>query len=137
MKTILYLVIIMVIGLLMAGCDNTSEEIKFESVSSGNVEIVKTESSIEPSDLTEEMAYEAIVKYCTETYGYSPESSSMYIEIGDGTDNEYQMRFRSYTGAYVYFHIDKTTGVTRMVESVPDLDVEEEAGTINVFDYLD
>ena len=31
---------------------------------------------------------------------------------------------------------DNTNGATRMVERVPNLNVEEDAGTINLFDYL-
>jgi hypothetical protein len=44
--------------------------------------------------------------------------------------------FRSYTGAFVHFYVNKTNGATRMVERVPNLNVEEDAGTINLFDYL-
>lgn len=136
MKNIFYLMAIMALGLLMVGCNNTNEEVKNEPVSSGNAEVAVVETPVESGEFTEEMAYEGIKKYCNETYGYTENSSSMYIEIGDGTDDEYQMRFRSYTGAYVYFYIDKSTGVARMVETVPDLNVEEEVGTINVYDYL-
>ena len=57
--------------------------------------------------------------------------------MGEETDSAYQVIFRSYTGAFVYFLVDKTTGATRMIEKVPSLNVEEEAGTINLFDYLD
>jgi len=41
-----------------------------------------------------------------------------------------------YTGATVHFYVDKHTGVTRMVEKVPLLDIENETGRINLFDYL-
>jgi hypothetical protein len=44
--------------------------------------------------------------------------------------------FRSYTGAKVYFHVDKNSGTTRIVEHAPVIDVEEETGTINLYDYL-
>ncbi len=136
MKKILFATALLAIALLMVGCDNTNEEIKNKPEPSGNSEVAIVEPSSSETQLTEEKAYEAIQNYCNETYGYTPESSSMYIEIGDEIDNEYQMRFRSYTGAFVYFYIDKATGDARMVEKVPDLDVEEESGTINVFDYL-
>jgi hypothetical protein len=36
----------------------------------------------------------------------------------------------------VHFYVDKTSGTTKMVEKVPSLNVEEDAGTINLFDYL-
>ena len=42
----------------------------------------------------------------------------------------------TFTGAFVHFYVNKTTGTTRMVEKVPSLNVEEEAGTINLYDYL-
>ncbi len=32
--------------------------------------------------------------------------------------------------------IDKTSGTTRMEEYVPTLDIRNEAGTIDIFDYL-
>jgi hypothetical protein len=61
----------------------------------------------------------------------------MSVTMGDETDKEYQVIFRSYTGALVNFYVDKSSGKTRMVESVPTLDVDSVAGTINLFDYLD
>ena len=136
MKKIFFATTILATAILMVGCSNTNEEIKNEPMTSGNSEVAVVETSTPKTQLTEDEVYGAIQNYCNETYGYTPESSSMYIEIGDEIDNEYQMRFRSYTGAFVYFYIDKVTGDARMVEKVPDLDIEEEAGTINVFDYL-
>ena len=40
-------------------------------------------------------------------------------------------------GAFVNFYVDKTSGTTRMEEYVPNLDVRSEAGTIELFDYLE
>ena len=57
--------------------------------------------------------------------------------MGEETDTEYQVIFRSYTGAFVYFYVDKESGTARMIEYVPALEIEEEAGTINIFDYLE
>ena len=57
--------------------------------------------------------------------------------MGEETETEYQVVFRSYTGAFVHFFVDKTSGTTKMVEKVPDLNVEADAGTINLFDYLE
>ena len=61
----------------------------------------------------------------------------MYLTMGEETDSTYQVVFRSYTGAFVHFYVNKTSGTTRMVEKVPSLNVEEEAGTIELFDYLE
>ena len=61
----------------------------------------------------------------------------MFVQMGEETDSAYQVVFRSYTGAFVLFYVDKTSGTTRMVEKVPSLNVEEEAGVIDLFDYLE
>ena len=61
----------------------------------------------------------------------------MYLTMGEETDSTYQVVFRSYTDAFVHFYVNKTSGTTRMVEKVPSLNVEEESGTIDLFDYLE
>ena len=60
----------------------------------------------------------------------------MYVQMGEETDSAYRVVFRSYTGAFVHFYVDKASGTTRMVEKVPSLNIEEQSGTINLFDYL-
>ena len=93
----------------------------------------------QPSPITEEMAYEGVSNYCHKTYDWSiaeENPSIMYVEMGEETESDYHVVFRSYTGAFVHFYVDKTSGNTRMVEEVPTLDVEEETGTIDLFDYL-
>ena len=87
--------------------------------------------------ITAEMAYEGVNNYCHSEYDWSTHSSMMYVEMGDETETEYKVIFRSYTGAFIYFYVGKTSGSTRMVEYVPSLDIENEAGTINLFDYLE
>ena len=90
--------------------------------------------------VTSDMAYEGVNNYCHSTYDWSiakENPSIMYVAIGEETESEYQVIFRSYTGAFVYFYVGKADGTTRMVEYVPSLDVEDETGTINIFDYLD
>ena len=85
------------------------------------------------------MAYEGVSNYCQSAYDWSvakENPSIMYVEMGEETDSAYQVVFRSYTGAFVNFYVNKTSGATRMVERVPNLNVEEDAGTINLFDYL-
>jgi hypothetical protein len=57
--------------------------------------------------------------------------------MGEETDSTYQVVFRSYTGAFVHFYVNKASGTTRMVEKVPNLNIEEESGTIDLFDYLE
>ena len=90
--------------------------------------------------ISAEMAYEGVNNYCHSAYDWSVAEgnpSIMGVEMGEETDSAYQVVFRSYTGALVNFYVDKASGTTRMVESVPALDVMEEVGTINLFDYLE
>jgi len=89
--------------------------------------------------ITEEMAYEGVNNYCHSRYDWSvaeENPSMMYVQMGEETETEYQVIFRSYTGAFVYFYVDKSSGTTRMVEYVPSLDVKDEVGTIDLQEYL-
>ncbi|MBQ9192928.1 MAG: hypothetical protein IJ156_04335 [Bacteroidales bacterium] len=90
--------------------------------------------------ITEEMAFEGVSNYCHEAVDWSvaeENPSLMELSMGEETDTEYQVVFRSYTGALTYFHVDKASGVTRMEEYVPFLDIRNEAGTIDLYDYLE
>ena len=92
------------------------------------------------SEITAEMAYEGVSNYCHSAYDWSvakENPSIMYVQMGEETDSAFQVVFRSYTGAFVNFYVDKATGTTRMEEYVPTLDVRNEAGTINLYDYLE
>jgi hypothetical protein len=85
------------------------------------------------------MAYEGVNNYCHSTYDWSvteENPSIMYVTMGEETDSTYQVIFRSYTAAMTYFYVNKANGSTRMLEQVPALNIENEAGTINLFDYL-
>ena len=91
------------------------------------------------SEITAEMAYEGVSNYCHSAYDWSvakDNPSIMYVQMGEETDSAYQVVFRSYTGAFVNFYVNKATGTTRMEEYVPTLDVKSDAGTIELFDYL-
>ena len=90
--------------------------------------------------VSEEMAFEGVNNYCHSAYDWSAAKDNpdiMYLTMGEETDSAYQLVFRSYTGAFVHFYVDKSSGTTRIVEKVPSLNVEEEAGTIDLFDYLE
>ena len=91
------------------------------------------------SKITAEMAYEGVNNYCHSAYDWSvakDNPSIMYVQMGEETDSAYQVVFRSYTGAFVNFYVDKASGTTRMEEYVPTLNVRNEAGTIELSDYL-
>ena len=85
------------------------------------------------------MALEGVSNYCHNEFDWSAAQdnpSIMYVAMGDSTETEYKVVFRSYTGALTYFYINKASGSTRMVEFVPALNIESEAGSINLRDYL-
>ena len=97
-------------------------------------------SNTSKSEITAEMAYEGVSNYCHSEYDWSvakENPSIMYVQMGEETDSAYQVVFRSYTGALVNFYVDKATGTTKMEEYVPTLDVRSDAGTIDIFDYID
>ena len=92
------------------------------------------------ADITAEMAFEGVNNYCHSEYDWSiaeENPSMMSVTMGEETETEYKVIFRSYTGALVNFYVDKSSGKTRMVESVPALDVDSVTGTIDLLDYID
>jgi hypothetical protein len=119
------------VALLLCSCNNN----KVNDTQSTDLQTEDTLRTI-----TEEMAYEGVNNYCHKEYDWGVAKDNpdiMYVKIGEETDSAYQVVFRSYTGAFVHFYVNKTSGTTKMVEKVPSLNVEEEAGTINLFDYLE
>lgn len=91
------------------------------------------------AEITAEMAYEGVNNYCHQEYDWSAAQDNpdmMYVTMGEETEAKYKVIFRSYTGALVYFYVDKASGKTRMVEYVPALDAENEVGTLDLSDYL-
>ena len=96
--------------------------------------------NVQPAAITSDMAYEGVNNYCHSNYDWSiaaDNPSMMTVTMGEESTSEFQVIFRSYTGAFVFFYVDKASGKTRMVESVPALDVDSVIGTIDLMDYLD
>ena len=126
-----YITLIFVcVALFFCSCINNKTEVTPSSD-------VQTEDTLRT--ITKEMAFEGVNNYCHKEYDCSVAKDNpdiMYVQLGEETDSAYQVVFRSYTGAFVHFYVNKTSGATRMVERVPNLNVEEEAGTIELFDYL-
>ena len=119
------------VALFLCSCNN----IKVNDTQSTDLQTEDTLRTI-----TEEMAYEGVNNYCHKEYDWGVAKDNpdiMFVQMGEETDSAYQVVFRSYTGAFVHFYVNKTSGTTKMVEKVPSLNVEEEAGTINLFDYLE
>jgi len=93
-----------------------------------------------PDQISARMAVDGVSNYCHSEFDWSPAQdnpSIMYVSLADSTETEYKVVFRSYTGALTYFYVDKASGTTRMVEFVPALNIENQAGSINLRDYLE
>lgn len=90
-------------------------------------------------ELTAEMAVQGVSNYCHEAYDWSFAKENpdiMYVTLGEETESEYVVIFRSYTASFIYFHVDKASGEARMTEVVPILGIEDDAGSIQIRDYL-
>jgi hypothetical protein len=89
--------------------------------------------------ITADMAREGVSNYCRSNYDWSPAEDHpdlMYVTLGDETDSTFQVIFRSYTGSFTYFQVNKSGGRTKMTEYVPALNIEQDAGTIELLDWL-
>ena len=128
--------------IFFASCkDNAKSEVSQSLTADTEAkDTVRTDTTIATKPkTTKEMALEGVSNYCHKSYDWSAAKdnpSIMYVEMGEETETEYQVNFRSYTGAFVYFHVDKATGKTRMVEHVPNLNITEEAGSIDLLEYI-
>ncbi|MCR5312254.1 MAG: hypothetical protein K6E54_01150 [Bacteroidaceae bacterium] len=119
---------------------NKSDERGTESSELNATEDVSLNDSSVVSKIDGNMAYEGVNNYCHKEYDWSvaeENPSMMYVKMGEETDSTYQVIFRSYTGAFVYFYVNKESGSTRMVEHVPAVNITSEAGTINLLEYLE
>ena len=95
-------------------------------------------NKVEP--ISARMAVDGVSNYCHSEFDWSvaqDNPSMMYVILADSTETEYKVVFRSYTGAFINFFVDRESGSTRMVEFVPALNLESEAGSINLRDYLE
>ena len=114
MKKLVFLFLLgFVVCALLQGCGK-AEEIADTSRAKEALDAPSSESKI-----TEEMAYEGVSNYCHGAYDWSMAEDNpdmMYLEMGEETKAEYQVIFRSYTGAFVYFYVDKSSGTTRITE---------------------
>ena len=133
-KVILGLILPIAMSAMLFGC-GTSKESVGDTGSHGD-----STSDSPRNSISEQMAYDGVYNYCHSAYDWSIAEDNpdiMSLEMGEENETEYQVVFRSYTGAFVYFYVDKANAETRLVECVPSLGIEEETGRINLYDYLD
>ncbi len=130
-----YLLIALIVFTAFAGCGKAEDARKDDAgnkIEDGKKDGIK---------LTAENTYEAVSNYCKKFFEWSPEgadpSTEVYLAKGDETDTEFNFTFRSYTGSFTDFHVNKATGETRVVERVPIVGIEEEKDPINIFDYIE
>jgi len=134
MKKVLCIILAaLMAGAMLQGCGSKSD-------AANTPQPAETETAVSPEALIpEETAYEGVRRYCRIEYGRELEEDelSARLEMGEATESEYRVIFHSYTGAVVTFFVEKSGGRTRMVEYVPALDIENEAGTFDLLDYLE
>ena len=146
MKKILFSMAVMLA--IVSSCNKSkteqpqaSEPVAQDTIKPAHAEQAKVAkaNSVKIAKITPELAYEGINNYCHKEFDWSPAKenpSIMYVAMGDETETEYKVIFRSYTGSFTYFYVNKNTGKTRMEEFVPALDITQESGTLNLFDYV-
>ena len=125
--------VLWVLVAMLQGCGSkdTSADYPPSSETSG--------AEVPETGITAEMAFEGVNNYCHTHYDWSIAEENpdiMYVRMGEESDTSYQVIFRSYTGAFVYFTVDKASGMTSMKEVVPNLGVESDAGEFSLYDYL-
>ena len=128
-KLICVMMIVLMMGVMLQGCGSKDTSADYPPSS----EISGTDV------ITAEIVYEGVNNYCHTHYDWSIAEENpdiMYVRMGEESDTSYQVIFRSYTGAFVYFIVDKASGMTSMKEVVPNLDVESDAGEFSLYDYL-
>ena len=119
--------------------EQTEKQDSLPTAKDGTVAEKQDSTADKKSGITAEMALKGVDNYCHKEYDWSvakENPSMMYVQMGEETETEYKVVFRSYTGSFVYFFVDKATGKTRMVDFVPALNIEEESGTIDLLEYL-
>ena len=132
-KLICVMMIVLMMGVMLQGCGSkdTSADNSRSSETLG--------AAVSETGITAEMAFEGVNNYCHTHYDWSIAEENpdiMYVRMGEESDTSYQVIFRSYTGAFVYFTVDKASGMTTMKEVVPNLGVESDAGEFSLYDYL-
>ncbi|MBQ9199540.1 MAG: hypothetical protein IJ141_05125 [Lachnospiraceae bacterium] len=114
---------------------------KVDPASIGN-KSTETTTSTTKEPLTKEQAYDAVVNYCAEQNPGLEETVKsgrfLFWQVCDLDGDEYVVTYRSYTGAYEYFHVNIYTGNVYSYQYVRGIiDEPELTGTnFNAYDYL-
>lgn len=99
----------------------------------------ENEGSDQEDGLTEEEAYNAVYQYADENYGMDTvEEYHGYLTYVEeqSSDEQYTYALRSYTGAYVFFYVDATSGEVYSEDLSPITDeMENYRYVCNVWEY--
>lgn len=102
-------------------------------------EISNSQSS---KELDRDQTLAAIERFCREQ---NPDLNNMsqdeyffYWELTSETEQEYVVTYRSYTGSFTYFHVNKATGEVTTMEYVPGITDGEVPGAekFQIWDYI-
>lgn len=102
-------------------------------------EISNSQSS---KELDRDQALAAIERFCREQNpdlnNMSQDEYSFYWELTSETEQEYVVTYRSYTGSFTYFHVNKATGEVTTMEYVPGITDGEVPGAeeFQIWDYI-
>ena len=102
-------------------------------------EISNSQSS---KELDRDQTLAAIVRFCREQNpdlnNMSQDEYSFYWELTSETEQEYVVTYRSYTGSFTYFHVNKATGEVTTMEYVPGITDGEVPGAeeFQIWDYI-
>ena len=139
-KLICTIIAIMLMSAMLQGCGSKAGRAdNSPSSETSGAEVPQTGITAEMAYEGVKMAYEGVNNYCHSHYDWSVAEENpdvMYVRMGEEFDTAYQVIFRSYTGSFVYFNVDKASGMTTMKEVVPNVDVESDAGEFSLYDYL-
>ncbi len=94
---------------------------------------------LEEPKISSDIAYAGVNNYCHDNYDWSIAENNpevMYVKNGEETDTEYEVIFRSYTGAFLNFYVNKENGKTRIIENSPVSNETNELESINILDYI-
>lgn len=116
----------------------TNSEITQETEIFGQ-EISNLQSS---KELDRDQTLAAIERFCREQNpdlnNMSQDEYSFYWELTSETEQEYVVTYRSYTGSFTYFHVNKATGEVTTMEYVPGITDGEVPGAeeFQIWDYI-
>ena len=116
----------------------TNSEITQETEIFGQ-EISNSQSS---KELDRDQTLAAIERFCREQNpdlnNMSQDEYSFYWELTSETEQEYVVTYRSYTGSFTYFHVNKETGEVTTMEYVPGITDGEVPGAeeFQIWDYI-